>query len=548
MDRKVDDLMTDTRQMTAADILAQRLYRAGVRFAFGMPGGEVLALIDALARAGIEFVLSKHENAAGFMAEGVFHRTGAPALLVTTVGPGALNAVNVVENARQDRVPMIVLSGAIDPSEAATYTHQVLDQREVFRPVTKASFTFDAGAAAAIADKAVAIATEGRPGPVHIDVPISVASAPVAARPAFDRRDAAPLQPAEGGDLAQARRWLAAAERPVIVMGLDAMNQNAGAAIRDFAESFGAPVISTYKAKGLIPEDHPLSLGAAGLSPKADRLLLPLLAEADLIICAGYDPIEMRVGWRDPWDAATVPVIDITAAPNHHYMHQAGVNFVADCGATLATLALGVTPRAAWGDRIARLKSELAAAFPRDEDWGPAAVIDTCMTALPEGTLATADSGAHRILLSQMWRCTEPRGLMQSSGLCTMGCAVPLAIGAALAAPERHVVSFSGDAGFLMVAGELATAAELRTPAIFVVFVDASLALIDLKQRQMGLSSNGVDFEGPDIAAIGRAFGGAGHTVRNRAELQDALQAAMAETRFTVIAAVIDRKSYDGRL
>lgn len=540
----------EPRVVTAADVLAQRLYDAGCRFAFGMPGGEVLALIDALGRAGIEFVLARHENAAGFMAEGVHHRTGAPGVLVTTVGPGALNAVNVVENARQDRVPLIVLTGAIDAGEAATYTHQVLDQREVFRSVTKISFSYTAGAAAVIADKAVAIATEGRPGPVHIDIPISVAGAEVSSTAPARRPPAAPLCPAEGGDLGKARRWLAAAKRPVMVTGVDAVNQNAAAAIRNFAETYGIPVISTYKAKGLIPEDHPLSLGAAGLSPKADRLLLPFLAQADLILGVGYDPIEMRVGWRDPWDPARVPVIDITAAPNHHYMHQAGVNFVADCGATLAMLGAGVAPQPqSWaGGEVATLKAALAAAFPTDEDWGPAAVIDGCMRALPEGTLATADSGAHRILLSQMWRCTEPRGLMQSSGLCTMGCAVPLAIGAALATPERRVVSFSGDAGFMMVAGELATAAELGVAPVFVVFVDASLALIDLKQRQMGLASRGVDFAHHDIAAIGRAFGGAGHTVTSRAELAAALEAAMAEERFTVIAAVIERQAYDGRL
>lgn len=538
------------RAETAADVLARRLYEAGCRFAFGMPGGEVLALIDALGRAGIEFVLAKHENAAGFMAEGVHHRSGAPGILVTTVGPGALNAVNVVENARQDRVPLIVLTGAIDPEEAATYTHQVLDQQQVFRAVTKASFTYVAGAAGAIADKAVGIATEGRPGPVHIDIPISVASATVPEAAAPRRPPAAPLRPAEGAELSMARRWLGTAQRPVMVTGVDAVNQGAGAAIRQFAETYGIPVISTYKAKGLIAEDHPLSLGAAGLSPKADRLLLPFLAQADLIICAGYDPIEMRTGWRDPWDPARVPVIDITAAPNTHYMHQAGANFVADCGATLAALSIGIAPRPqTWpGGEVAALKAALAHAFPGDEDWGPAAVIDTCLTMLPEGTLATADSGAHRILLSQMWRCTEPRGLMQSSGLCTMGCAVPLAIGAALASPERRVVSFSGDAGFLMVAGELATAAELGVAPVFVVFVDASLALIDLKQRQMGLASRGVDFAGPDIAAIGRAFGGAGHTVTSRAGLAAALKAALTEERFTVIAAVIERQAYDGRL
>lgn len=169
--------MPDT--IRAADALARRLYAVGCRTAFGMPGGEVLTLIDALEQAGIRFVLAKHENAAGFMAEGVHHRDGAPAILVGTIGPGALNGVNTVANALQDQVPLIVLSGCMDPDEAQSYTHQVLDQAAVFKPITKAQFTLNAGAAHLIADKAVAIATEGRHGPVHIDVPISVAEAQV---------------------------------------------------------------------------------------------------------------------------------------------------------------------------------------------------------------------------------------------------------------------------------------------------------------------------------------------------------------------------------
>ena len=164
--------------MRAADVVAKRLYEAGCRWAFGMPGGEVLTLLDALQKAGIQFVLTKHENAAGFMAEGTYHRTGAPGILLATVGPGALNGINVVENAREDRVPLIVLTGCIDPETAEVYTHQVLDQREVFKGVTKSSFTLAAGVAHEIIDKAVGIATEGRPGPVHIDVPINVADAP----------------------------------------------------------------------------------------------------------------------------------------------------------------------------------------------------------------------------------------------------------------------------------------------------------------------------------------------------------------------------------
>ncbi|WP_102110056.1 thiamine pyrophosphate-binding protein [Oceaniglobus roseus] len=530
--------------LRAADILARRLHDEGCRHAFGMPGGEVLTLVDALERAGIAFTLAKHENCAGFMGEGVHHVDGAPAILVATVGPGAMNGVNVVANAAQDRVPLIVLTGCVDPDEAATYTHQVLDHRAVFAPITKASFTLTPGAAGVIADKAVAIATEGRAGPVHIDVPISVADAPGTA---MEGRRAAP-SPLIPADIVKARRWLAEASRPLLIVGLDVLHEGSAAEIAAFADSQGVPVITTYKAKGVIPEDHPLSLGAAGLSPKADAILLPLLRQADLILCAGYDPIEMRTGWRDPWDAAEQRVIDLHAAPNHHYMHQASLSLLAHSGETLRRLGEdGV--RARWPDGgIREAQRALAEAFPTDEPWGPAAIVDTCRAVLPKDAIATVDSGAHRILLSQMWRCFAPRTLLQSSGLCTMGCAVPLAMGAKLASRERTVVSFSGDAGFLMVAGELATAAELGLNTIFVVFVDRSLALIELKQRQRQLPNAGVDFAGPDFAAIGRAFGGAGVTVSDRDGLRAALQEAMEAETFTVIGAVIDRQAYDGRI
>lgn len=539
----------------AADVLAARLYDAGCRHAFGMPGGEVLTLVDALERAGISFILCKHENAAAFMAEGAWHRTGAPGILVATVGPGALNGVNAVANAHQDRVPMIVLAGCVDADEAQTYTHQVLDQTQVFRPITKASFTLNTGAAHVIADKAVGIATEGRPGPVHIDVPISVAVTPISPEIPPRRAVAEPVVPAPA-KLQEMQTALARAERPVLIVGVDALNQgfdtrraNMADVLRDFVETFNVPVITTYKAKGLLPEDHPLALGGAGLSPKADKILLPFVGQADLIIGLGYDPIEMRTGWRDFYFPGIQTMIDITAEPNHHYMHQATTNVIGDCAETLKAMAEGVTPRPTWAaGQIEEAKSALDAAFPRDDVWGPAAVIDTCRATLPRTALATADSGAHRILLSHMWECYAPRGLMQSSALCTMGCAIPLAMGAQVVERDRTVVSFSGDAGFLMVAGELSTAAELGLKTIFVVFVDASLSLIELKQRQRQLNNAGVDFAKHDFAAIGRAFGGAGHTVTSRTELEAALEAAQNADTFTVIAAVIERGAYDGRI
>ncbi|MEM6305341.1 MAG: thiamine pyrophosphate-binding protein, partial [Pseudomonadota bacterium] len=498
--------------------------------------------------AGIRFILAKHENAAGFIAEGVHHRDLAPAILVGTIGPGVLNGVNTVANALQDQVPLIVLSGCVDASEAQSYTHQVVDQRAVLAPLTKAGFTLTAEAAHIMADKAVSIAMEGHWGPVHIDVPVAVADQRIPAAAPPPRPPASPSAPA-GADLGTARGWLEAAQRPVIVVGVDAMNEGAGTAITEFAEDHGVPVITSYKAKGIIPEDHALSLGGAGLSPKADAVLVPFIEDADLILLVGYDPIEMRPGWRNIWSPADQRIIDISPEPNHHYMHQASLNFRTSCAATLRALSDGLDVPATWEEgEIYQVKSDLNAAFPRDEVWGPAAIIDTCRKVLPRGSLASVDSGAHRILLSQMWEAHAPRELMQSSALCTMGCAVPLAIGAKLASPERPVVAFTGDAGFLMVAGELATAAELDIAPIIVVFVDASLALIEKKQRERQMPNLGVDFAQHNFAAMGLAFGGNGDTVQTRAELEEALEKAMKADRFTVIAALIERGAYDGRI
>ena len=198
--------------------------------------------------------------------------------------------------------------------------------------------------------------------------------------------------------------------------------------------------------------------------------------------------------------------------------------------------------------QITDARAQLAQDFDRSDDWGAVAVIDAVRTAAPKGTIATVDSGAHRILLSQTWACDGPRQLLQSTGLCTMGCAMPLAFGVKIAAPEANVIAFMGDAGFLMVTGELATAAEMGLPVVMVVFVDRSLALIEKKQRARQMPNLGVDFGHHDYAAIARAFGGNGVTVSNREDLMAAVTDGLAQTQtFTLIAAEIERQSYDGR-
>ena len=243
---------------SAAQIIARRLRDLGCRHAFGIPGGEVLTLIDALREAGIAFHLAKHENAAGFMAEGVHHATGAPGVLVATLGPGAANAANVVANAYQDRVPLVVLTGCVDADMAAAYTHQLFDHRALFAPITKASLAVIDGAVETIVDKALAIAREGQPGPVHLDLPIRVAAALQPARPNtrpnIRRPLPAPAAPAPGPEIDAARALLGGARRPLMVAGLDVIDQGASVAVAAFARDFAIPLITTYKAKGVLDE------------------------------------------------------------------------------------------------------------------------------------------------------------------------------------------------------------------------------------------------------------------------------------------------------
>jgi acetolactate synthase-1/2/3 large subunit len=313
-------------------------------------------------------------------------------------------------------------------------------------------------------------------------------------------------------------------------------------------ENFSIPLITTYKAKGIVDERHAMALGGAGLSPQADKVLLPLLRDADLVLLAGYDPIEMRVGWRNIW-SETQRVVDVTPVQNTHFMHQASLSFVGNVHHGLAALHQGVTPESVWtAAELESIRQRLLAIYRLDENWGPGAIVDVARRMLPETTIASVDSGAHRILLSQTWRCYEPRALMQSSALCTMGCSLPLGIGARLANPERPVAVFTGDACLEMTLGELATARDARTPVIVFVFVDESLALIEIKQRANGQANLGVDFSSTDFAATARALGGQGHDVASRDALADAIEQSLAASTFSVIACKIPRKAYDGRI
>jgi acetolactate synthase I/II/III large subunit len=530
-----------------ADIVAKTLHAHDVRHAFGVPGGEVVTLIDALQTAGITFHLARHETPGAIMAAGASAMTAHPELLVTTVGPGLANAVNGIADAVQERVPLVVISGVVDRATRARYTHQVIDHAQLLRPLVKASFEIEPESAASTVARALAIAMTDPMGPVHLDLSPAVAAASSMEKsiPVPPKRFAAAVSGVDPAVRFLLER-IQGADRPLLIAGLEAARSYAGPALQHMAETIGAPVITTYKAKGVIPEDHPLALGAAGLSPLADAVLLPLARQADLVLLVGYDPIEMRLGWLD-FVADPAKLVDMSSVPPDHAMHHAGTWIGGAPSRILQALNGALAQRRTWADgEPGAAKAELRRIFSTKQPRGPHAIIDHLNRVAGPGGLVTVDSGAHRILLSQKWVATQPLTLLQSAGFCTMNAALPLAIGAKVADPSRRVFAVMGDGGLEMGIGELATLRDLGLPVTVVLFQDRSLALIALKQASAGLPSVGVTLGETDFAAVAQGFGGHGVNVEIIDDFRNALEDAGRRPGFSLIACRFDASAYDG--
>lgn len=542
-----------------ADVAARTLAAHGIRHAFGMPGGEVVTFVDALAGAGIRFVLARNETAAAMMAAGTATLGGAPGLLVTTLGPGLANAVNGIADAAQEHIPLIVVSGVVERGVRARYTHQIVDQAALLRPLVKASFEIEAAGVAATVRRAVELATTPPYGPVHLDLAPDTAALEATEPPPqrAPRTLVAAIDPRHAA-IDTLRGRLGKAVRPLVIAGFDTVRPAGpnGSAVRNGdtrgvlarLAARGVPVLTTYKAKGALDERLPNALGAAGLSPLADGVLKPLAASADLVLLVGYDPIEMRPGWLDPF-ADPDTVVELTRQRVDHGMHLAGTTILGDPLEVLSAVEKGLSEHRFWpGGEPAAARAELARVFAPPAPWGPHAVVDGLAAVLPDDAVVTVDSGAHRILFSQRYPARRPLSVLQSAGWCTMGSAIPLAIGAKLAAPRQPVVALLGDGGLEMTLGELGTLRDAGLPVVVVVLQDASLALIELKQAKAGLARAGVGLGATRFEAVAEAFGGTGVRVRDAAAFEAAVRAGLSRDAFTVIVCEIEASDYVDRI
>lgn len=529
-----------------ADILARALKEHGVRHAFGIPGGEVLELLEAFRKAGIRFILTKQELGAGFMADAAFQLTGKPGVLVATLGPGLTNTVTAVAQALLDRSAMIVITGEIAAALRSIYTHQIIDQCGILGPLTKWSATFAARGALEQARKGIAIALTPMPGPVHFNVPTDVAAMEQETGGRFATASIAGQPPAQ--DLSRAIGWLRTARRPLALVGVGVQLDSGAKELRYFLERWRVPVVTTYKAKGVIPEDHPLCIGGAGLSPVVDAIHMARIRDADLVLCIGFDPVELRSDWIAPWDRSK-RTMSFDLVPNTHHVYRCGLEYAGAITAALGQLAAAAPakPPRRWPDgelqRYREAIRESVAHQPR-RGLGPYQATTTLREVFPRETIATVDTGSHRILINHVWRSYEPRRLLQSNGLGSMGYALPAAIAAKLLHPKRPVLAMTGEAGLDMVIGEMALLAHHRLAVTIVVFRDDTLSLIKLKQERMKLPETGVATGSPDYATLAKAYGGNGLVAESVAELKKAARSALASRRFTLIEARIDPAEY----
>lgn len=517
-----------------AQFIVDRLSRRGVKRMFGVPGGgSSLDLIDAGAKAGIDFVLARTETAAAFMAAVTAELTGTPGVVITGIGPGAASAVNGIAYAALEKAPVVLIS---DCHENETTLHQAFDQQALYRPLVKAGCRLgpdNAGQFDALIDLALT-----RPfGPVHVDLSAADARRPAVANAA---RASRPL-PGADGDMAAARAQLEQSRRPVIIAGLDARSPAAAKALLDLAEGLAAPVLCTYKAKGVLADDHALMIGLfTGARAEAASL-----DAADLIVLFGLDPVEIIPGrWRH--DA---PLLELAATPGQRQPAAPAVSLYGALEDLVEGLRSALAASEWESERIAALRRRLAGDLALPAGHLTAETVTRALQrAAPAGTRLAVDSGAHMFAAMAFWRASAPYGVLKSNGLSSMGYALPAAIASALAEPQVPVAVLTGDGGMMMCLGELATARQVGAGVVCVVLNDAALSLIDIKQQRAQRPSIGVRYAASDFAAMAKGFGCRGWRVDRRGDLEQALAQAFASGGPAVVDVRIDAGGYGGQL
>ncbi len=495
---------------TGAELTIELLQRQGITQLAGIPGGANLPLYDALSRSPIRHILARHEQGAGFIAQGMARVSGRPAVCFATSGPGATNVLTALADAHLDSIPVICITGQVPLPLIGSDAFQEVDIYGMSLPVTKHNFLVrSVEELLGVIPEAFRIAASGRPGPVLIDIPkdVQVAEIEFAHWPEPGRADPPPTAPEEA--IERAARAIEAAERPVLYLGGGVIHAGAAELARALAERNDLPTVMTLMALGALPEHHHLSLGMLGMHGAAATN--HALHRCDLLVAFGARFDDRATGRLSEFcPGADVIHCDIDASEIHK-LRRADIPLRGDVKWSLERLLSRITSRqrTPWRDEIAKLQRLYPLPHTGESLEKPRDLIRAVGRLLGPNAVVATDVGQHQMWTAQAYPFSRPRQWLTSGGLGTMGFGLPAAIGAALAEPQRPVVCFSGDGSILMNLQELATAAEQRLNIKLVLLNNGALGLV---RQQQDLFYGGNRFASdlemsPDFCAIARAFG-----------------------------------------
>ncbi|UKJ21469.1 acetolactate synthase large subunit [Enterobacter mori] len=473
---------TKTR-FTGAQLIVHLLERQGITTVAGIPGGTVLPLYDALSQSTqIRHVLARHEQGAGFIAQGMARTQGKPAVCMACSGPGATNLVTAIADARLDSIPLICITGQVPSSMIGTDAFQEVDTYGISIPITKHNYLVrDISELPQVISDAFRIAQSGRPGPVWIDIPKDVQTAEIEIDVLPEPGDRAPAPEFSAESVRDAAAMINAAKRPVLYLGGGAIN--AADEIRQFAEKVNLPTTMTLMALGMLPKAHPLSLGMLGMH--GARSTNYILQEADLLIVMGARFDDRAIGKTEQFcPNAKIIHVDIDRAELGK-IKQPHVAIQGDVAEVLAQLIpqTDAADRADWRKLVADLQREFPGAIPTEGDpLSHYGLINAVAACVDDSAIITTDVGQHQMWTAQAYPLNRPRQWLTSGGLGTMGFGLPAAVGAALANPDRKVICFSGDGSLMMNIQEMATAAENQLDVKIILMNNEALGLVHQQQ------------------------------------------------------------------
>ncbi len=525
--------------MKAAELFIRSLENEGVGYIFGIPGEENLDVMDAILDSDIKFVTTRHEQGAAFMADVYGRLTGRAGVCLSTLGPGATNLITGVADANMDHAPLVAIAGQAATNRLHKESHQVLDLEAMFLPITKyATRIVGPEAIPEIVRKAFKVAQTEKTGASFIEFPENIAEMETEEKPLHVKHTVPPEPAME--QIERAAELISKAKNPIILAGNGVVRANASQALADFASELSIPVANTFMAKGVVPFGHPMALGSVGL--QSNDYANCGFASADVIICIGYDMVEYHPYlWHPSCDRTIIHIDTSHAEVDAYYSVLIGVigniNHSLNRIAQRSTRHQGIAMRTLRDSLIEEMKQHSSDnEFPVK----PQKIIWDLRTAMDLKDIVICDVGAHKMWMSRMFRCEHPNTCIISNGFASMGIAVPGAIAAKIAQPERNVVAVTGDAGFLMNSQEIETAMRLNIAIVILIWNDESYGLIEWKQQnQFGRKSH-VEFTNPDFVQYAQSFGAVGVRIEQTEQLMPCIEQALQRDTVTIIDCPVD--------